>query len=164
MTEQECKAHAYPGKVQYYDFTTKQWASVDVPCVRWFDGRDLTRETVARTKDEFRATVDERLAKLKHKAEDDPTPKRLAELAAYEKYVADQFQVNLKKFDAEKRAARAWLAKLDATRDLGKQSLRCFVRLKTRFARPVASRRLARLGLARPSFSIGCGNCCPVLR
>ena len=120
MTEQECKAHAYPGKVQYYDSTTKQWASVDVPSVRWFDGRDLTRETVARTKDEFRATVDERLAKLKHKAEDDPTPKRLAELAAYEKYVADQFQVNLKKFDAEKRAARAWLAKLDATRDLGK--------------------------------------------
>lgn len=120
MTEQERKAHAYPGNVQYYDTPSKQWVSVDVPRVRWFDGRDITRDAVARTKEEFRATVDDRLVKLKQKAADDPTPKRLNELAAYEKYVAGQFQVNLKKFDAEKRAARAWLAKLDTTRDFGK--------------------------------------------
>jgi hypothetical protein len=119
-TEQERKAHGYPGKVQYYDLAAKQWISVDVPLVRWFDGRDLTRETIARTKDEFRATVDARLAKLKAKAAEDPSPKRLVELAAYEKYIAGQFQVNLKKFDSEKAAARSWLAKLDTTRDFGK--------------------------------------------
>ncbi len=120
MTEQECRAHAYPGKVQYYDAGSKRWASVDVPSVRWFDGRDLVRESIARTKEEFRATVDARLAKLGQKARDDPTPKRLDELAAYEKYSKGQFQVNLKKFDGEKKSARAWLAKLDATRDFGK--------------------------------------------
>jgi hypothetical protein len=120
MTEQECKAHAYPGKVQYYDSLSKHWASVDVPRVRWFDGRDITRETAARTKEEFRATVDERLATLKQRAADDPTPKRIGELSVYEKYVAGQFQVNLKKFDAEKKTAREWLTKLEATRDFGK--------------------------------------------
>lgn len=120
LTEQERKAHGYPGKVQYYDAGSKQWVSVDVPRIRWFDGRELTRETVARTKEEFRATVDARIAKLKQKAAEDPTPKRLAELAAYEKYATGQFQVNLKKFDSEKKDARAWLAKLDATRDFGK--------------------------------------------
>lgn len=120
MTEQECKAHGFPGKVQYCDAETKRWVSVDVPHVRWFDGREITRETIARTKDEFRATVDDRLAKLRRNAADNPTPKRLAELARYEKYVAGQFQVNLKKFDAEKKSARAWLAKLDTTQDFGK--------------------------------------------
>jgi hypothetical protein len=145
MTEQECKAHAYPGKVQYYDSVNKQWASVDVPRVRWFDGRDITREAVARTKEEFRATVDERLAKLKQKAADDPTPKRLSELAAYEKYVAGQFQVNLKKFEAEKKAARAWLAKLDGTRDFGKA---LFALLRQTENEVRASRGIAAIGEA----------------
>ena len=120
LTEQECKAHGYAGKVQYYDAANKRWDSVDIPRVRWFDGRELTRETVARTKDEFRATVDARLAKMKQKAADDPNSKRLDELAAYEKYAAGQFQVNLKKFEREKKAARAWLTKQDTTRDFAK--------------------------------------------
>jgi hypothetical protein len=120
MTEQERKAHGYPGNVQYYHSASKRWVAVDVPCIRWFDGREGIRERLARTKDEFRASVDARLAKLKEKAADDPTPKRLDELAAYEKYAAGQFQVNLKKFDSGKKAERAWLAKLDATRDFGK--------------------------------------------
>ena len=51
MTDQECQAHGFPGKVQYYDAASKGWVSVDVPRVRWFDGRELTRETVTQTKD-----------------------------------------------------------------------------------------------------------------
>ena len=120
MTEQECKAHGFPGRVQYYDAASKGWVSVDVPGVRWFDGRELFRETVAQTKDEFRARVDARLAKLRQKAADDPTPKRLDELAGYGRYVAGQFQVNLKQFDAGKETTRGWLAKLDSTRDFAK--------------------------------------------
>jgi hypothetical protein len=94
LTVSECQTHGYPGKVQYYDAAGKRWVTVDVPRIRWFDGRDLTRETVARTKDEFRATVDLRLAKLKQTAAEDPTPKRFTELAAYEKYANGQFQLN----------------------------------------------------------------------
>lgn len=120
MSEQECKRHGYPGNVQYYDSGTKHWVSVDVPRIRWFDGRELTRETVTCTKVEFRAIVDDRLAKLRRKAQDDPTQKRLDELAEYENYVAGQFQQNLKKFETDKKIARAWLAKLDTTPDFSK--------------------------------------------
>jgi hypothetical protein len=120
MSESERKAHGYSGKVQYYDTSKKGWVSVDVPRIRWFDGRDVLRESAARTKEEFRALVDQRLAKLRQKAKDDPTPKRVDELAAYEKYVAGQFLLNLQKFEAQKKSARAWLAKLDTTRDFGK--------------------------------------------
>jgi hypothetical protein len=120
MTERERRAHGYPGKVQYYDFTFRKWATVDVPSVRWFDGREIAREAVARTRDEFRAGVFERLSRLKQKTADNPTPKRVAELASYEKYVAGQFLVNLERFDTEKRAVSVWLDRLDTTRDLGK--------------------------------------------
>ena len=145
LTEKECKAHGYPGNVQYYDFTANRWASVAVPRVRWFDGRELTRDTVARTKDEFRATVDARLAKLKTKAAADPSPKRLDELAAYEKYVVGQFQTNLKKFEVDKAAARVWLAKIDATRDFGKA---LFTLLRETENKVRAARGIAAIGEA----------------
>jgi hypothetical protein len=121
MTEEECKVHGYPGNVQYYDYASKRWMATEIPRVRWFDGRELTRETAARTKDEFRATVDERLTKLRQKVTETPTPKRLNELSAYEKYAAGQFRTNLKKFDDAKRTARTWLDKLDTTRDFAKE-------------------------------------------
>ena len=120
MSEAERKAHGHPGDVQYYDTNKKGWVSVDVPQVQWFDSRDVFRESVARTKEEFRARVNARLAMLRQRAKEGPIPKRIEELAAYEKYVAGQFLVNLRKFEAEKKATRAWLAKLDTTQDFGK--------------------------------------------
>lgn len=93
---------------------------MDVPRIRWFDGRELTREAITRTKDELRTTVDDRLAKLQRKPKDEPTQKRQDELAAYAKYIAGQFQQNLKKFEADKKIARAWLAKLETTPDFSK--------------------------------------------
>ncbi|MGB6175494.1 MAG: hypothetical protein WBF43_03940 [Methylocella sp.] len=119
-SESERKAHGYPGKVQYYDTNKKGWVSIDVPRIQWFDARDVFRESVTRTKEEYRASVDQRLAKLRQEAKDDPTPKRPDELAAYEKYVAGQFLVNLTKFEAQKKSTRAWVAKLDTTCDFGK--------------------------------------------
>jgi hypothetical protein len=120
MSEAERKAHGYSGNVQYYDSTINRWLSVNVRRIQWFDGRELLRETVARTKEDFHAVVSQRLAKLRQKAEFDPTPKHLAEVAGYEKYVVGQFQANLRRFDAQKRSARAWLANLDATPDFSK--------------------------------------------
>lgn len=120
MSEPERRTHGYPGNVQYYDSTIKRWLSIDVPRVQWFDSREQLRETAARTKADFRAVVAQRLANLRQKAEDEPTPNRVAELADYEKYVAGQFQVNLRRFDAQKRSARTWLAKLDTTPDFTK--------------------------------------------
>lgn len=120
MTEQERKEHGYTGNVPYYDAETKMWLYVDVPKIRWFDGREITREAVARTKAEFCAAVDRRLAKLRQKAQDEPTQKCLDEFEAYEKYVSGQFQQNLKKFEVDKKSARAWLAKLDTIPDFSK--------------------------------------------
>lgn len=120
MSESERNAHGHPGKVQYYDTSKKGWVSVDVPRIRWFDARDVFRESAARTREEYRASVDQRLAKLRQKAKVDPTPKRVDELAAYEKYVAGQFLLNLKKFETQKKCTRAWVTKLETTRDFGK--------------------------------------------
>ncbi len=120
MTEAECKAHAYPGKVQYYETASRRWLSADVPKVRWFDGRDLLRESVAKTKDDLSATVNARLAKLQRRATESPSPKLLEELESYERYIAGQFKVNLRKFEAKKKSNAAWLTKLEATRDFGK--------------------------------------------
>jgi hypothetical protein len=73
-----------------------------------------------RSKEEFRSKVDERLAKLRQRAKVDPKPKRLEELASYERYVTGQFQENIRKFEINKINERSWLAKLDMTRDFGK--------------------------------------------
>jgi hypothetical protein len=120
LTDDEKKAHGYPGKVQYYDIEQKRWISVEVPRIRWFDGRELTRETVAQTKDEFRAISNARLVKLQQKVAKEPTSNLLARLAAQEKYIGGQLQDNLRKFDNKKKINRAWLAKLDTTRDFSK--------------------------------------------
>jgi hypothetical protein len=123
LTDDEKKGHGYPGKVQYYDIEQKRWISADVPRIRWFDGRELTRETVAQTKDEFRAISDARLVKLQQKVAKEPTSKLHAQLAAQEKYISGQLQENLRKFDNKKKINRAWLAKLDTTRDFFKAIL-----------------------------------------
>jgi hypothetical protein len=120
MTEGECKAHAFPGKVQYYEVGTRRWLSVDVPAIRWFDGREVARESFARTKDERRASVNAHLTGLRKRAAEDPSSERLNKLRSYERFVAGQFKVNLRNAEAGKQALREWLTKLDATRDFGK--------------------------------------------
>ncbi|SDJ36387.1 hypothetical protein SAMN04487926_14527 [Paraburkholderia steynii] len=120
MTEADRKRYSYSGNVQYHDETSRVWMSVDVPGVRWFDGRDRIRESLLETKDALRAKVAGMQQKYREAASKEPTAKRLQTAAAYEKYVKDEFPARLRKFDEEKAAARDWLSRLDATPDLSK--------------------------------------------
>jgi len=115
MTDEEFKAHGSTGPT-YYDFQTKRWTSVDVPGIRWFDGR----ESLMQTKEEFQSRVEGRLSKLRRLVKDNPTPRRLEELAGYEKYVSGPFKENLRRFIAKKKVERSWLTKLDATKNFEK--------------------------------------------
>jgi len=120
MSKQDCKQHGYPGKVQYYDASHQTWRPVDVAAVRWFDGREITRESLLETKVELEVKVAAHLQRYKDAAAKDPTPKRLEQLASYEKFVREMLPGRLAKFDKEKAEARAWLRRLDATPDFGK--------------------------------------------
>jgi hypothetical protein len=120
MTDQHCKRHGYPGKVQYYDAVSRVWLTVEVPSVRWFDGRERIRESLLETKEELQAKIAKNLQRYKDAAAKDPGPKQLETLAGYEKFIREILPERLKKFDREKALERAWLTRLDGTPDFGK--------------------------------------------
>jgi hypothetical protein len=88
--------------------------------VRWFDGREGTREALLETKEELQAKIDKNLQRYKEAAAKDPSPKRQEALAGYQKFIRGVFSDRLRKFIQEKAEQRSWLARLDATPDLGK--------------------------------------------
>lgn len=119
MSDGECKAHGYPGKVQYVDRETR-WVSVDVPAIRWFDGRDRIREGLLETKAEFEAKIARNLRRYREAAAKDPSPKRLEALVGYEKFIRELVPGLLSRFEQQKASARRWLARLDGTPDFAK--------------------------------------------
>ncbi len=120
MTKQECVSHGYPGKVQFYDHKMGRWNSIDVPTVRWFDSRDLLRESLLEAKDDLQKRIMRNLSRYREAAAKDPTAKRLEALAKYEKFVRKEFPNRLSRFDAGKIETRYWLSKLDQTPDFSK--------------------------------------------
>lgn len=121
MSDSDRKKHGYPGKVQYYDVSFKRWLVVDVPRVRWFDGREIIRESLLETKNELLAKIDKNLQRYKAAADKDPCQKKLDKLAEYEKFIGNLLPDRLKKFDNEKTKARTWLKKLESTPDFAKE-------------------------------------------
>jgi hypothetical protein len=112
--------HSFANTVQYYDATQGSWVQTDVPAVRWFDARDSFRESLETTRDQLRAKVEARLARLEQRAREEPTAKRVEEYRSYETYTRGQFQVYLRAFDDKKASLRAYLEKLETTRDFAK--------------------------------------------
>ncbi|OIQ84985.1 hypothetical protein GALL_331780 [mine drainage metagenome] len=120
MTDDECKLHGCPGRVQYYDSLSATWKSVDVPSVRWFDGRDLIKAHLADTQ----ADVDRRIADTLYRHEaaatGEPTRAKIERLEKYRRFVSTQAIENRKTFDKRKRDAAHWLAKLERYPDFSK--------------------------------------------
>ena len=120
MSDEECKAHGYPGKVQYVDYGMRRWASVDVAAIRWSDGRERIREGLLETKSELEAKVARNLARYREAAAKDPSAKRLDTLRGYKKFISELLPGRLARFEEQKSSDRRWLAKLDRTPDFGK--------------------------------------------
>ena len=120
MSEEDRKSHGYPGQAQYYNTAERNWLSLEVPSVRWFDGREITRESLMETAEELKAKVVRNLERYREAATKDPSAKRLETLAGYEKFVREGLPQRLRRFAAEKAEQRRWLAKLDKTPDFGK--------------------------------------------
>jgi len=118
MTEQECKAHGYPGPIQF--ILGQRWTTAHVPRIPWFDSRDLYRTTLSEGKMELEARVSARLERMRAAVIRNPTPRRKQELEGYELYASGRFQERLSQLDSEHADTRRWLAKLDQTPDFGK--------------------------------------------
>jgi hypothetical protein len=111
---------AKPGRVQYYDVAATRWRAVDVVSVEWFDSRETYREAINETAEELQEKVAAQLAKLRQKAQVDPTPRRQEELAKYEGFASGQFLANIANHEKKRRELRAKLKKLDKRRDFRK--------------------------------------------
>lgn len=111
---------AKPGRVQYYDVAATRWRAVDAPSVEWFDSRETYREAINETAEELQEKVAAQLAKLRQKAQADPTPRRQEELAKYEGFASGQFLANLANHEKKRRELRAKLKKWDKRRDFRK--------------------------------------------
>ena len=120
MTDKERKAHGYPGKVQYIDPGMQRWVSVDVAAIRWFDGRERTREGLLETRSEFEAKIAKNLGRYQEAAAKDASPKRVDALRGYENFIAELLPGRLARFEEQKASDRRWLAKLDRTPDFAK--------------------------------------------
>ncbi|MCO5412417.1 hypothetical protein [Ralstonia mojiangensis] len=120
MSKEDCRRHGYPGKTQYFDAERGIWSPIEVPAIRWFDGRERIREGLLEAKEELEAKVAKTLQRYKDAATKDPSEKRLQTLAGYEKFIRELLPDRLRKFGQEKAQARAWLRRLDATPDFSK--------------------------------------------
>ena len=120
MTESECKAHSYPGKVQYIDPDLAKWSTADVPAIRWFDGREGTREALLETRAEFEAKIARNLARYRDCAANRPSAAASERLASYEKFIRDLLLGRLLQFEKQQALSRKWLAKIERTPDFAK--------------------------------------------
>ncbi|MGC8476290.1 MAG: hypothetical protein ACP5NP_08045 [Acetobacteraceae bacterium] len=120
MSEQESKSWGYPNKVLFIDPRMQEWTTVDIPSVRWFDSRELLRESLSESKGDLQAKTRKNLARYERAAASDPSPARLEALKSYRQFIRNELPRRLSQFDEEKEKTRRWLAKLDQTPDFNK--------------------------------------------
>lgn len=107
-------------KVQYVDGAVHAWKLAAAPAIDWFDAREVYKESLNETKAARIEKVNRNLENFRKKAKEDPSPKRLEQLANYEKFVNGSFLETLESFDANQRETRSRLELLERTRDFGK--------------------------------------------
>jgi hypothetical protein len=135
LTDDERRFYAsFADKVQFYDAAQSSWRTVDVPAIRWFDGREGYRKELQRdvTADEFKAryrrAIESQLRYLEQRANKDAACRK--RFRDFERFVegkggplqmAENNWAQIKNNEPRlKPLLRRYLAKLDSTRDFGK--------------------------------------------
>ena len=120
MTKNDFKRHGFSGNTLYYDYEKKHWVKTSVQSIRWFDGREITREILNQSKEDVQSKSEKILQKHRDLAAKDPSEKRLQAVIDYENYMINVLPKRLSKFATEKSQAISWLKRLDATPDFCK--------------------------------------------